>query len=168
MSSLKCDRWPRSNLESCLAAVCAVSGLLILQATWLCHGIGAVAARWPACCLLAHGRPMGVNGRAGGGPACWAVRRLGRRETKMIFEAGRNTKYSTRLSVTYTSRTHTHTHPLIPLGLRNGPTYAALALWLNGPPCKWSGVEPTVAPWRVALYKDRQSNRGRCFLAWIT
>jgi len=25
--------------------------------------------------------------------------------------------------------------------LRNGPTYVALALWLNGPPCKWSGVE---------------------------
>ena len=30
-------------------------------------------------------------------------------------------------------------------GLRNGPTYVALALWLNGPPCKWSGVE-----WRVS------------------
>jgi len=25
--------------------------------------------------------------------------------------------------------------------LRNGPTYVALVLWLNGPPCKWSGVE---------------------------
>ena len=30
---------------------------------------------------------------------------------------------------------HTHRHS----GLRNGPTYVALALWLNGPPCKWSG-----------------------------
>jgi len=28
--------------------------------------------------------------------------------------------------------------------LRNGPIYVALALWLNGPPCKWSGVEWTV------------------------
>jgi len=26
--------------------------------------------------------------------------------------------------------------------LCNGPTYMALALWLNSPPCKWSGVEP--------------------------
>jgi len=109
VSSLKCDRWPRSNLESCLAAVCAISGILILRAMWLCHGIRAVAARWPACCLLTHGRPMGVKGRAGGQPACWAVRRLGGRETKLIFEAGCNTKYSTRLSVTYTSRTHTDT-----------------------------------------------------------
>jgi len=25
--------------------------------------------------------------------------------------------------------------------VRNGPTYVALALWLNGPPCKWSGVD---------------------------
>jgi len=80
---------------------------------------------------------MGVQG---GGPACWAATRLGGRETKLVFEAGCNTKYSTRLSVTlhitHTYR-HTHTHS----GLRNGPTYVALALWLNGPPCKWSGVE---------------------------
>ena len=32
---------------------------------------------------------------------------------------------------------HTHTHS----GLHNGLTYVALALWLNGPPCKWGGVE---------------------------
>ena len=55
--------------ESCLAAVCAVGGILILQAVRL-------AARWPTRCLLIHGRPMGpmgVNGlAAGGGPAYWA------------------------------------------------------------------------------------------------
>jgi len=28
----------------------------------------------------------------------------------------------------------------------NGPTYVALALWLNGPPCKWSGGE-----WSLSL-----------------
>jgi len=43
--------------------------VLILQAVRL-------AARWPACCLLAHGRhmgPTGMNGlAAGGGPAYWA------------------------------------------------------------------------------------------------
>jgi len=52
VSSLKCDRRLRSNLESCLAAVGATSGKLILQAEWLCHGIRAVAvsklAGWPA------------------------------------------------------------------------------------------------------------------------
>jgi len=35
------------------------------------------------------------------------------------------------------THTHRHTHS----GLCNGPTYVALALWLNSPPCKWSGVE---------------------------
>jgi len=42
----------------------------------------------------------------------------------------------THLHITHTYR-HTHTHS----GLCNGPTYVALALWLNSPPCKWSGVE---------------------------
>jgi len=55
--------------ESCLAAVCAASGKLILQAVQL-------ATRWPTCCLLAHGRPMGPMGVyglvVGGGPAYWA------------------------------------------------------------------------------------------------
>jgi len=54
--------------ESCLAVVSAASGKLILQAVRL-------AARWPTCCLLAHGHPIGptgVNGlAAGGGPAYW-------------------------------------------------------------------------------------------------
>jgi len=36
-----------------------------------------------------------------------------------------------------------------PSGLRNGPTYVALALWLNGPPCKWSGVEEWSHPSRL-------------------
>ena len=55
--------------DSCLVAVCAASGILILQAVRL-------AARWSSCCLLAHGRPMGPMGvyglAAGGGPAYWA------------------------------------------------------------------------------------------------
>jgi len=55
--------------ESCLAAVGASGGILILQAVQL-------AARWPTCWVLAHGRPMGptgVNGlAAGGGLAYWA------------------------------------------------------------------------------------------------
>ena len=42
---------------------------------------------------------------------------------------------------TYTSRIHTDIPTSPPSGLRNGPIYVALALWLNGPPCKWSGVE---------------------------
>ena len=40
-----------------------------------------------------------------------------------------------------TLRIHTDIPTSPPSGLRNGPTYVALALWLNGPPCKWSGVE---------------------------
>jgi len=55
--------------ESCLAAVGAAGGILILQAVQL-------AARWPTCCLLAHRHhmgPAGVNGLAAGcGLAYWA------------------------------------------------------------------------------------------------
>jgi len=39
--------------------------------------------------------------------------------------------------------------------LRNGPTYVALALWLNGPPCKWSGVE-----WRLVVRSGYTGNVG--------
>jgi len=120
--------------ESCLAAVCAASGILILQAVQL-------AARWPTCCLLAHGRPMGptgVNGlAAGGGPAYWA-QSGDLAEAKQIWylKLGAITTQSS-LSLP-THHAYIQTHP--PLGLCNGPTYVALALWPNSPPCKWSGV----------------------------
>jgi len=123
--------------ESCLAAVCAASGILILQAVRL-------AARWPTCRLLAHGRPMGptgVNGlAAGGGPAYWAQSGDLAEERQIWY-----LKLGTILNTTQSSlslpthHAYIQTHP--PLGLRNGPTYVALALWPNGPPCKWSGVD---------------------------
>jgi len=123
--------------ESCLATVCAASGILISQAAQL-------ATRWPTCCLLAHGRPMGptgVNGLAAGrGPTYWAQSGDLVKEKRIWYlklGAILNTTQSS-LSPTYTSRIHTDTPT--PSGLRNGPTYVVLALWLNGPPCKWSGV----------------------------
>jgi len=63
---------------------------------------------------------------------------LGARETKLDLKLGAllNTVQGSLLP-THHAHTHTHTHT----GLRNGPTYLALALWLNSPPCKWSGVE---------------------------
>ena len=62
------------------------------------------------------------------------------------MEIGHHTKYNTKPSppppLPYLHITHTYRHiHLSPSGLRNGPTYVALAPWLNGPPCKWSGVE---------------------------
>jgi len=54
---------------------------------------------------------------------------------------------------------HTHTHS----GLRNGPTYVALALWLNGPPCKWSGVE-----WRGPVLLNRKTFKKQKELLNIT
>ena len=51
------------------------------------------------------------------------------------------------------TQTHTHTHS----GLRNGPTYMALALWLS-PPCKWSGVE-WVCDWTGPAADGRQFDR---------
>ena len=123
-----------------MAAVGAAGGTLILQAVRL-------AARWPTCCLLAHGRPMGptgVNGLAAGDrPAYWAQSgNLAEEKQIWYLKLGAilNTIQSSLLT-TYTSRIHTDTPT--PSGLRNGPTYVALALWLSGPPCKWSGVEWT-------------------------
>jgi len=66
VSSLKCDRWHRSDLERCLADVCAISGILIAPSHVGCvTALGPWLARWPARHRLAHGRPMGVDGRAG-------------------------------------------------------------------------------------------------------
>jgi len=81
-----------------------------------------------------------VNGlAAGGGPAYW-VQSGDLAEEKQIWYlklgAILNTIQSSYLP---THHAYIQTHP--PSGLRNGPTYVALALWLNGPPCKWSGVE---------------------------
>jgi len=139
VSSLKCDRWLRpKSRESCLAAVCAASGILILQAVRL-------AARWPTCCLLAHGHPMGPTGMnglaAGGRPAYWA-QSGDSSEEKQIWYLKLGAILITlqsSLSPTYTSRTHTDTPT--PLRVAQWAHLCGLALWLNGPPCKWSGVE---------------------------
>jgi len=104
---------------------------LMLQATGLYHGTRVVAC-WAAGLLSTC--PTGVRGPTG------QLRGLAQ-EKQSWFEAGRTTKYSIRLSVTYILRTHTDTHTHTHSVLRNGPTYVALALWLNSPPCKWSGVE---------------------------
>jgi len=127
VSSLKCDRRQRLNLESCLTAVCATSGILIGQVTELCHGTRAVAC-WATGLLPARLRAPDrrAAGQAGlpGSCVAWCKR------NKAGFEAGHTTKYITRLSVTHISRTHTdtNTHTHTHSGLRNGPTYLALAL----------------------------------------
>ena len=47
VSSLKCDR-AAVKFRAVWPLPVPASGILILQATWLCHGTRAVAARWPA------------------------------------------------------------------------------------------------------------------------
>jgi len=103
-----------------LTGVCATSGILMLQATGLCHGTRAMAC-WVADLLLARLRAPDGCKRA------WAHYEI-------------QYKALCYLHITHTYR-HTHTHTHTHSGLRNGPTYVALALWLNSPPCKWSGVE---------------------------
>jgi len=66
VSSLKYDGWQRSNLESCLTAVCAASGILMLQATGLCHGTRAVAVSWVAGLLPARPRACRPTGQLRG------------------------------------------------------------------------------------------------------
>jgi len=134
--------------EGCLAAVGAAGGTLTLQAVRL-------VARWPTCHLPARPRAScGLYGPYGRVRACsgeGAGRPTGRsriacqRRNRSRVEIGRHTKYNTKpsspLFPTYTSRIHTDIPTSPPSGLRKGPTYVALALWLNGQPCKWSGVE---------------------------
>jgi len=83
----------------------------------------------------------------GGGGLLGAVARLVRRETDPELKLGvmLNTIQSSLLppSSLPTHHAYIQTHPPPPSGLRSGPTYVALALWHNGPPCKWSGVEWT-------------------------
>ena len=107
--------------------------------------LGPWLAGRPACYQLAHGRPMGVQG---GGQAYRAAVWLGARETKLDLKLGAllNTVQGSLLP-TYHARiqTHTHTHTHTLRVAQWAYTYLALALWLNSPPCKWSGVE-----WRCA------------------
>jgi len=81
VSSLKCDRWQRLNLESRLTTVYTASGILMFQATWAVSRPWTVAC-WAAGLLLA--RPRTPDGRAGGGPAYRAAAWLGTRETKLV------------------------------------------------------------------------------------
>jgi len=81
-----------------------------------------------------------VNGLAAGGGPAYLAQSGDLVEEKQIWYlklgAIQNTTQSS-LSLP-THHAYIQTHP--PLGLRNEPTYVALALWLNGLPCKWSGV----------------------------
>jgi len=67
-----------------------------------------------------------------------------RKRNRSGVEIGCNTKYNTKLSLPPSLPTHHAYIQTPPSELRNGPTYMALALWLNGPPCKWSGVRVSV------------------------
>jgi len=123
-----------------------------------------LAARWPTCRLPARPRaPCGPYGRVRACSGEGAGRPTGRgriacqRRNRSRVEIGRHTKYNTKPSPPplFLSTHHAYIQtypPLPPSGLCNGPTYVALALWLNGPPCKWSGVEWTVTMpiWGIA------------------
>jgi len=92
--------------------------------------------------------PTGVNGlaaRRGQAGLLGAAGRLVRRETDPELKLGAilNTIQSSLFpsSSLPTHHAYIQTHPPPPSGLCNGPTYVALAPWLNGPPCKWTGVE---------------------------
>jgi len=101
----------------------------------LCHSTRAVACR--AVGLLST-RPRSPDGREGAG---WPTGQLcvawsKRNKAELKLGALPNTVQGSLLPTRHAhTQTHTHTYS----GFRNGPTYLALALWLNS--CKWSGVE---------------------------
>jgi len=146
VSSLKCDRWHRSKFRELLGRC--------LRRQWntdcskprgLCHGTRAVAGQ---VARPAAGSPTGAQwawtgvqeGRAGllGSYVAWR-----KRNKADIWKLMGTILNTVQGSLYLQSRTHTDTHTHTHSGLRNGPTYVALALWLNGLPCKWSGVEWT-------------------------
>jgi len=84
--------------------------------------------------------PTGMNRLAvGGRPAYWAQSGDLAEEKQIWYLKLGAILNTTQSSLSLpTQHAYIQTHP--PLGLRNGPIYVTLALWLNGPPCKWSGV----------------------------
>jgi len=95
-----CDRWQRSNLESCLIAVCAASGKLMSQDTRTV-GRGLCAGWLPATGSL--------NERASAARPTGARRPRGlAQRNKASIRLGAFTKYSTRFSTTH----HPHTQTL--------------------------------------------------------
>ena len=140
--------------ESCLAVVGAAGGRLILQAVRL-------AARWPTCCLLAHGRPMGptsVNGLAAGGAGQFTGRsRIAcQKRNRSRVEIGRHTKYNSKPSPSPPSSLPTHhayiqTYPPLPTqGCALGPPMWPWCCGLMARPV--SGVE-----WSGHLLPSKQS-----------
>jgi len=73
-----------------------------------------MAVSWVADLLPARRRAADGRGRRAGRAGLLGSYVAWHKRNKAGFEAGRTTKYSTRLSVTYTSRTRTdiHTHTL--------------------------------------------------------
>jgi len=96
---------------------------------------------WDGVLAYATSQP-GVNGlAAGGGPAYQAQSGDLVKEKQIWYLKLGAILHTTQSSLSLpTHHTYIQTHPR-PSGLRNGPTYVALALWLNVPPCKWSGVK---------------------------
>ena len=118
MSSLKCDRWQRLNLESRLAAVCTASGYWCSKPRGLCHGPQGVALCWVAgrpATGSPEGHPTGVWGRSGLPGSCVAWHK--RNKVGIRLGALLNTVQGSLLT-THHAHTQTHTHS----GLHNGLT----------------------------------------------
>ena len=140
---------------------------MTITATFLCYYI--ISTKLSSCTpdpagitlyQLAHGRPMGVDGRAGAGRPAGQL--LGLAEEKQAgVEIGRYTKYNTRLSVNlpYTSCTHTDT-----------PTHLRVAQWAHlcgfgavastaRPVCGVSGVPFHNTQYKASHMTDRQTTQ---------
>jgi len=103
VSSLKCDRWQRLNLESRLAAVCAASGHWCSKPRGCVMALGPWPAGWPACYQLAW---RAYGGRVGLPDSCVAWRKRNKAGLKLC--ALLNTVQGSPLP-TYHAHTHTHT-----------------------------------------------------------
>jgi len=111
VSSLKCDMWQRLNLESCLTAVCATSGILMFQAT---RAVSRPSGRGLLGGRPATGSPMGARRSCGGGEqaglpgTCVAWHKTNKAGLKL--GALLNTvQGSLSLHIMHTYK-HTHTH----------------------------------------------------------
>jgi len=149
VSSLKCDRWPRPNLERAVRpqSVPPVENWFYKPCGWPLGGRPAACS--PTGALWALWAWTGLQWGAGRPTGCSRTTCRKRNRSGIWSWAQYQIQYKA-LSPLPTHYAYIQTH-LPPSGLRNGPTYVALALWLNGPPCKWSGVEMNALVYNVIM-----------------
>jgi len=141
VSSLKCDRWPRPNLERAVWPRSAppVEDWFYKPCGWLLGGRPAACSSMGALWALRAWTGL----QRGAGRSTGRSRTTCQKRNRSGVEIGRHTKYNTKLSLppfpTYTSHIHTDMPTSPPQGCAMGPPVLPWRCGLTARPV--SGVE---------------------------